>query len=304
MGVITAPLTGSGGWPAWMASVSRDSDRLSAMAPCTIGAMPTRREDLVPPGLVADGPSVAGSIFVVTAVRRGSALLVLKRLRPRMLAEPAALDALDREAEVLTRMRHPALVELVERSKDAHGPYLVETRAPGRSLAELAARGPLPAPLWVALAEAAFSALAELHAEGLALGDLSPEDIIAGERAGQLAFVDLGQASWEGRPPLPEARGTLPFVPPAVAAGHVPWSQAADTYALAAILAFAAAGRRLSSREGGALLVEVVEGRLDIARALDRDELPAAWVTALKRACGPPSERLTGALAVLLTGNA
>ena len=220
----------------------------------------------------------AGSIFEVALVTLGGEEHICKRLRSRMLSEPVARSAMEREASVLRRVRHPSLPELIDEGSDISGPYVVESCLRGATLRELVdgwlERGsPMPPRLLGHVVRASFAALGEVHglstehgALELVHGDLGPDHVLLGQQ-GQIFFVDFGQARWRGMDPALRGpdRGTLPFVAPELARGEVEPDQRADVFALAATLAFAALGRDPCSAEtSAARLVEISEQGVDL----------------------------------------
>ncbi len=260
-----------------------------------------------------------GSVFDVALVREGARDVVCKRLSPRAAREPAGRAALVREARSLDLARHPALPALIRLGTDARGPFLIESHVVGVSARGLVEawreRGQGVPPRLVAhVAEAAASALAELHALADASGpiafshgDLGPDHLILAPH-GEARFVDLGAARFRGMDASLESgdRGTLPFVAPEVARGEAAPGAAADVYALAATLLFLAVGEPLTSaREASAMLLEIGERgvrRELVARAAGLDD---AARDALTRALAPdPAERLASArdLAAALGG--
>ena len=193
---------------------------------------------------------------------------------------------------------------------DAHGSFLIETHVAGTSARGLVegwrARGAsVPARLVAHVAEAAATALAELHALadesgpiGFSHGDLGPDHLILGP-LGEVRFVDLGAARFRDMDASLESgdRGTVPFVAPEVARGESSPSAATDVYALAATLLFLAVGEPLTvAREAGAMLLEIGEGgvRRDLlARAVGLDDVAR---TALSLALAPDrADRSTSA---------
>ena len=215
----------------------------------------------------------AGTVFDVAVVSEAGATLICKRLTPRAVRSPAGRAAIVREAKVLALARHPALPALVRVGTDAHGPFLLETRAEGVSFRELVdgwrfRGGRVPRLLVAHLARSAFEALAEIHELadeagplGIVHGDLGPDHLLIGP-LGQVRLVDLGAARWRGMEPDLDTgdRGTLPFVAPEVARGETPPAAAGDVYALAATVLFLASGVPLvHAREQAAMLVEIGE---------------------------------------------
>jgi serine/threonine-protein kinase len=262
----------------------------------------------------------AGSVFEVAVVRHEGHDRICKRLTLRMLEEPVAQHALEREEQLLRRVQHPALPELYACGQDDWGPYLVETCLPGATLRELVAgfrerNAPVPAGLVAHAARAAFAALAELHglsdADGpleLVHGDLSPDHVLLG-RDGEVYLVDFGQARWRGLAPSlvgRDDRGTLPFVAPELARGEVEPTQASDVFALAATLAFVALGREpCVANSPAARLVEVSEMGLDVDGLAQCASLEPACGRALSAALAfDPAARIqrAGAVVRLLGG--
>jgi serine/threonine-protein kinase len=242
----------------------------------------------------------AGTTFLVAVLTFDGHTCIGKRLTPRMADEPLGHAAVERERQLLTMVDHPALPRLLHHGTDDFGPFLIETRAPGRSLAELVAQGPLPSSMLTELTRAAFGALADIHRHprGVALGDLTPEDLFVGHRRGEVCFVDFGQSSWRERPPEGAERGTLPYTPPEVARGEARWTQASDVYALAATLLHAAVGREPCDAMGPARLIQIADHGLDASLiATVPDPLGIALGQALTFA---PTDRRSTAVDVLM----
>ena len=228
----------------------------------------------------------AGSIFRVALVRGRHGEVVCKRLRARMRDEPAALRALHREQHVLGCSPHAQVPRLLQRGDDAAGPFLLQTRPAGVALrvlveAFVAREAALPGGLLLALARNAFALLAQLHRQsrvvGLVHGDMNPDHLLV-TPAGEVAFIDFGQARWRDMPALllGDERGTLPYTSPEVARGVRAPGQADDVFALAASVAFAVlGGPPCGARDATSMLVTVCERGLDtdvIARLPRLDE--------------------------------
>ncbi len=226
-----------------------------------------------PDGTVLAEALGAGGFFDVALVRDGDALLVCKRLAPRMLREPDGRASLVREAELLAAVRHAALPMLVRVGADAQGPFVLETYAEGVSLRALSDRwaersGPVPPSLFAHVAQAAAEALADLAdladaagPLGFVHGDLGPDHLIFGP-IGEVRVIDLGASRFRDMRalPSPAERGTLPYVAPEIARGEAPPSAAGDVYSLAATLLFLATGAPpCHARDEAARLVEIGE---------------------------------------------
>ena len=267
-----------------------------------------------PEGTELVEPLPAGSVFQVAKVRERGAIVVCKRLLPRVREEPAARAALVREASALAKAKHPAVPALRRVGSDAHGPFVIEEHAEGVSARALVegwrARGrSVPARLCEHLAAAAAEALAEVHELGgagaplgISHGDLGPDHVVL-TPIGAVSFVDFGAARYAGMDPALETgdRGTLPFVAPEVARGEAAPGPAADVYALAATILFLATGGEplVAARDEAAVLLEI--GERGIAPGLcDRAiGLPTGGREALRQALSlDPARRPASARAL------
>lgn len=234
-----------------------------------------------------------------------------------MRSEPAARDALRREQAILGMVQHPAIPQLLAVGEDAQGPYVVQTAHAGvplRRLVEgwLERRGRVPPEMVLALAEVGFATLAAVHGVadaqgplGLVHGDLGPDHLIvapaAKGRRGTIGLVDFGQSRARDLPGRLQDRGTMPYVAPEVLRAESPVDQAADVFALAATIAFAALGGdpcRAPTSSGR--LVEGAERGVDLA-ALDALSGLGGLSTVLRRALAfDRAERLTSAAEVVV----
>lgn len=240
-----------------------------------------------PPGWSLVTPLGAGGAFRVARVEKAGGRAIARRPRPH----EAAIASLRRHDAVLAALQTQSVVpRRLAAGEDDHGPFTVETEAPGLSLASLVARsGALPPAFALALARAAFGALAALHEAtdddgplGFVHGDLGPDHLfVAPSPDAGVTFIDFGLASVRGLNQLSsDVRGTMPYVAPERARGEGSPAASADVYALAATFLFAVTGQPPGQAHPAAL-VAVGEGGLDVP------PLPA----------GPLRRALTAALA-------
>ncbi len=202
---------------------------------------------------------------VVFEVRRGDELLVLKGLSSRMLEEPLAVEAFDRERRVLQALAGRGAPKLIDAGEDGSGPFFVTADVALPRLGDHCEEGVLPH---------LFRALAAVHAASdergpleVVHGDLSPVNVLADESDARL--IDFGLATFRDAPHVQSAAfaGSLRYAAPEQARGE-PFGQSADVFsmALSALHALADVERRAPSQ--AALLMLAAEAPDDLlARA-------------------------------------
>jgi serine/threonine protein kinase len=182
-----------------------------------------------------------GAVF---DVERGGRTFVCKRLGPRARAEPWLRARLKAEGELLGRLDGAGAPRLVDTGEDGAGPWIVMERAGGRTLAERVEQGgPVEADEARRTGEAAFEALAAVHAASVVHGDVSPDNVLCTDDGARVTLVDFGLALAAGMPPMPAGpfRGTSAYAAPEVARGE-PFGAPADVFGMAASLLFLASG--------------------------------------------------------------
>ncbi|MCW5808585.1 MAG: serine/threonine protein kinase, partial [Deltaproteobacteria bacterium] len=187
-----------------------------------------------------------GSGIVYDAVRDGQRV-ALKVLRPELVEEPRERKQFLAEAERLRSVAHPSVVKVLAAGELPDGrPYLAMERLEGETLARMLARGPLAAPLALALFEELAAATAAIHAQGLVHRDIKPENVlvVGGRRA---VLLDFGIAREVDAPRSTttragNVRGTPAYMAPERFYGH-PATIASDVYELAVTLYAMLAGR-------------------------------------------------------------
>ncbi|MBX3273693.1 MAG: protein kinase [Sandaracinaceae bacterium] len=136
------------------------------------------------------GQGGMGDVFRATELDTGR-VVALKRMR----ADEAGAARFAREAALLARVRHPALVEYVAHGVDAGVPYLAMEWIDGETLGDrLAGRG-LTLGESITIARRLASALAALHAGGVVHRDVKPANVmLRGGDPGDAVLLDLGIA--------------------------------------------------------------------------------------------------------------
>ncbi|XXX71989.1 serine/threonine-protein kinase [Sorangium sp. So ce134] len=154
-------------------------------------------------GYVLDEVRLGGGFGVVHRAwpRGGGAAVALKVLRRELSLLPAMLRRFQQEAEVLARLRHPAIVEVRGvGALDDGRPYIAMEWVDGRTLAaELRAHGALSPAEAAALLEEVGGALAAAHAIGVVHRDVKAQNVMIRPAAGGggargVKLVDFGIA--------------------------------------------------------------------------------------------------------------
>ena len=174
------------------------------------------------------GDGYGGVVF--SAVDRTSgATVALKRLHRWSCAHDAA-----REFAILSRLRHPCLVRVLDFHRDDEGlPFYTMELLPGAGRLRT---GPLPGmEAFLRSARDLLSGLAYLHAQGVVHADLKPSNIyFPADAHSPLRLLDFGLAldhgDTDGTP-----RGTLMYLAPEVLHGEVP-TPSSDLYSLGVVL--------------------------------------------------------------------
>ena len=241
--------------------------------------------------IVDDGASLVGQNlrgFVVEALIGEGGMGEVYRARHETLPKPAAVKVLKadfaadeewkrrfvREAEAISSLKHPAIVQLYNFGTLGDGrQYLVMEFIDGQPLDELIAqRGSLTPHETLAIAEQVLDGLAEAHKAGVVHRDLKPANVIL-ERTGSLEprvkLVDFGLARQarsresklllaaegpsDGRSSL--LAGTPHYIAPEQALGNVVNGRA-DVYSLGVMLYEMLSGRLPFDDENVVRLVE------------------------------------------------
>lgn len=170
-------------------------------------------------------------------------LTVAKLLRPDRVEDERSVRALEREAELLSRLAHPVLVRGFDAVLDGPYPHLLLEHLDGANLRRLLKRhGPLPLEQLVPIAVNVCAALHYLGTEGVVHLDVKPANIVVGVPP---RVIDLGSART-----LDEAAGrrkpigTIAYMAPEqcdpAASGGI--GPAADVWGLGATLYHALTG--------------------------------------------------------------
>ncbi len=158
----------------------------------------------------------------------------------KLLEARLAQNEMDRflaEAQTVARLRHPAIVRLLEFGVEGSAPYLVMEYAPNGSLRQWHPRGTQLAPAVVlTYARQVAEALQCAHDERLIHRDVKPENMLVGQR-GEVLLSDFGIATMAHSSrslALQDVAGTVAYMAPEQIQGQA--RPASDQYSLAVVV--------------------------------------------------------------------
>ncbi|TNC23672.1 serine/threonine-protein kinase [Mumia zhuanghuii] len=184
--------------------------------------------------------------------------VVVKVVRPDLVDDPATLRGLEREAQMLADLAHPAIVRRFGVQLDGPRPHLILENLDGPRLSTLVREhGALPVQQLLPLALELASALHYLRVRDVVHLDVKPSNVIMGAPA---RLIDLSIARrTEAAAALEDVVGTDDYLAPEQAdpQGYGVPSPASDVWGLGATLYHAACGYAPyePGREGDALEV-------------------------------------------------
>ena len=226
------------------------------------------------------GEDTAARTYLATAGNR--APVGLKVTRSGLSSDPAFREAFTSLVQNSLGTQSPYVAGVLDSSKEEPAQWLAVSRPLGPTLAEcVRAHGPLPTAALPPLALAMAQGLADLHAASRVHGSLGPDEILLTEHGTVLADAGFEQAA--------DAVGRRP-AHTAHSAPEGGLSPAADVFAWASILCFAASGIDGTGGAGhvpmqmrglvDACLEENTELRptsADLVRILGGPAVPGAW---------------------------
>jgi eukaryotic-like serine/threonine-protein kinase len=178
------------------------------------------------------------------------ALAVAKVLRPDRVTDPHALRELRREADLLKRLAHPALVRGFDAVFDGPHPHLVLEYAEGPTLQQVIQKhGPLPPEQLAPLALHVASVLRYLSSQRVVHLDVKPGNVVMGIPP---RLIDLSIArGFEDAARLRARIGTEAYMAPEQCdpSNSVPLGPATDVWGFGATLYHACTGVRPFERD-------------------------------------------------------
>jgi serine/threonine-protein kinase len=137
------------------------------------------------------GSGASGTVFEAIEPKTQKHYIV-KALRPEVRT-PNDLIRFSREARLLQRLKHPNVVPIVHVATNHEPPYFVMPMRPGRTVAALIEKGPLPEATVIRMARDVCFALAEVHRHGIVHRDVKPANLLQTDD-GRTMLIDFGLA--------------------------------------------------------------------------------------------------------------
>lgn len=281
-------------------------------------ALESAIERLAETGLLETDPSESRTIGPYDVVRRiarggmgevflarptaGGDEVAIKLLRRDLEDDPGSRARLEREIEVVRRLRHPSIAALLDFGEHHGLPYLVFERIDGVTLenairaADSGARtgadltrafdgsghdAELFTGSWseatARVGREIARALAHAHARGVIHRDVKPSNVML-TPDGRVVLVDFGLAALSDADRMTRSGhrvGSLPFMAPELVRGEADATTAADVYSLGVTLfELATLQSPFESRDADRLAVEILVGPNRGARRVDANVSP------------------------------
>jgi serine/threonine protein kinase len=207
-----------------------------------------------------------GDVYVA-AHERLACQVAIKILHPGLAGNARAVARLRQEAEIMSALRHPHIVQILDFDVTKQGvPFLVMELLDGRPLTQAMASGqPVEPRAGVHIVDQIAQALEAAHALGIVHLDLKPDNVILVSTDGRDDFVkviDFGisRATWRARlinEPL--IAGTPEYMAPEQASGSTEEiGPGSDQFALAALSYWLLTGHQPFTGPSAAVLHQVV----------------------------------------------
>jgi serine/threonine-protein kinase len=202
---------------------------------------------LVRPGDIVDekwrietriGQGAMGSVFLGIELKRGLKVAI-KILSPDHCRKPKVLARFEREARLMTTLRHPNIVQLLGVGHQGALPFIVMQYLEGETLGDyLKGKGGKLSPVeMLAIIRQICSGLSFIHHHGLVHRDIKPQNIFISSE-GHVTILDLGVVRDKSDPGLtkPGAMvGTPYYMSPEQILGTAEIDRRTDVYALGAV---------------------------------------------------------------------
>jgi serine/threonine protein kinase len=172
--------------------------------------------------------------------------VALKVLHPAFKEDPGFLVRFQREARVVAKLEHPAIVPVHDFSEHDGQPYLVMRFVEGETLKARLARGRLSIQEVSRIVAAVGDALSFAHRQGVLHRDIKPSNILLGADGGvYLSDFGLARIAQAGESTVSRdmLMGTPQYISPEQARGDATLDERTDVYSFGVVLYELMAGR-------------------------------------------------------------
>lgn len=196
------------------------------------------------------------------AVYRGAdealgGVVAIKFLHRMFAWDPALRARFRREAQALSRVRHPGIVSLLDFGELEGEPYMVMEYLEGRPLSQLIEAGPLALPFIAKIFDELLEVIDVAHAAGLVHRDIKPSNvmILPGDRIKLLDFGLVRLPDGQEKLTLTGiAHGTPDYMSPEQSQGELA-GPASDVYSASVLLYECLAGESPFEGASGAVVM-------------------------------------------------
>lgn len=118
---------------------------------------------------------------------------LLKRLKPSLRNDPAAIAVFEKEFDLGIHLDHPGIARYFDKGADGEGIFLVEEYIDGETLADFVKNAaPLPAAEVRRIFGEMADAVSYLHSMGIVHADLKPDNVMITRQGHHPKLIDLG----------------------------------------------------------------------------------------------------------------
>ncbi len=230
--------------------------------------------------------------------------VAVKTLSPAVDQSADALVRFEREAQAVSGISHPNVVEIFDFGFDHHRPYIVMELLQGQDLASLLAKGPLAPARAIEILLGVCAGVQAAHDRQIVHRDLKPHNIMLTRTPlGEVPKVlDFGVSKRPDAQPLTATSGivgTTAYMSPEQASGGHLLGPPSDQYALGVVLYECVTGRLPYAVDNIYLLLRaVVEGSFVRPSQLRPDLPPRLETIILKMMGRAPADRFADLRAV------
>jgi len=172
--------------------------------------------------------------------------VAFKVLHPAFTEDPNFLERFKREAQIVARLEHPAIIPIFDYADIGGQPYLVMKFVEGETLKARMKRQPLTLAETIRILEVVADALNYAHAQGILHRDIKPSNIML-DKNGTPYIADFGLAriAQAGESTLSQDMmlGTPQYISPEQAQGLRDLGPSTDIYSLGVVLYEIVVGR-------------------------------------------------------------